>query len=83
MRARDEHDIDDDLRREDIDAKRTEARRRAAERGNDPWAGPFDASEMGEIAREAFNDCNDIDGPHWPTVGANILAALQEYRKCH
>ncbi|MGU3286497.1 hypothetical protein ACLBW9_22575 [Methylobacterium mesophilicum] len=35
----------------------------------------MDAKEFGFLISEAFHDCNDMDGPHWPTVARKVAEA--------
>lgn len=35
-----------------------------------------DADEFGFLISEAFHDCNDMDGPHWPTVARKVAEAI-------
>jgi len=35
-----------------------------------------DAEEFGFLISEAFHDCNDMDGPHWPTVARKVAEAI-------
>lgn len=36
----------------------------------------IDAKEFGFLISEAFHDCNDMDGPHWPTVARKVAEAV-------
>ena len=34
------------------------------------------AADLGLVISEAFHDCNDMDGPHWPTVARKVADAM-------
>jgi hypothetical protein len=34
------------------------------------------ADDLGLAISEAFHDCNDMDGPHWPTVARKVADAM-------
>ena len=38
----------------------------------DAWT----ADDLGLVISEAFHDCNDMDGPHWPTVARKVAEAI-------
>ena len=41
-----------------------------------PFLPDLDAKEFGFLISEAFHDCNDMDGPHWPTVARKVAEAV-------